>query len=509
MSEPPPAPAAVVAREARAIHAGLKALLARDVWANYREADFQRKNLRRRYLHLLLLHPTAREARDAGTHLWMQTSYAFIALYKQKLARSSSASASHPSHHHNHSNNNNTNSNNNTNGGGGAVETRKLLQRFRQFLADEERFWRALVLRVQRAYAVALAASLPPDSLPAELVGVGGAGGADADDGGVGGGGGGAGPGGGAGAGGAEERMNHFGFPPASSANNGDAGAGGQGLEIDEATARSILSKVLVCLGDIARYREQYKIPPPKKPFAGGNTIHIEARPNYTRARALYLAAHALAPAEGNAAHQVGILGGYESDTLASLAWYLRALCVRAPFDTAGENLGGVLARVVAGWRAGASSLSSSNSAAMNGGKGGGGGNGNGKGVGGGGGGGGKDASKGKELHIDLEALATRWHARKADVNGNAGTKANAGQNTEEGGENANADKATGDGETKREKGEKDEEEREDEEDEKAEPRVRVERFKRALVLLHAVWRDGRWVFFFSRLLALALGFGS
>ena len=29
--------------EARSIHAGLKVLLAGDVWANYREADFQRK----------------------------------------------------------------------------------------------------------------------------------------------------------------------------------------------------------------------------------------------------------------------------------------------------------------------------------------------------------------------------------------------------------------------------------------------------------------------------------
>jgi hypothetical protein len=36
------------------------------------------------------------------------------------------------------------------------VKTRKFLQRFRQFFADEERFWRALVLRVQRAYGVVL-----------------------------------------------------------------------------------------------------------------------------------------------------------------------------------------------------------------------------------------------------------------------------------------------------------------------------------------------------------------
>ncbi|KAJ7764035.1 hypothetical protein DFH07DRAFT_384614 [Mycena maculata] len=112
--------------EARSIHAGLKTLFTRDDLANYREAEFQHKNLRHRYLHLPLF-PSASQSRDAGTHLWMQASYALITLYKQRLAR--------PQAH-------NTN-----NAGAGTVEARRLLQRFRQFLADEERFWRALVLR--------------------------------------------------------------------------------------------------------------------------------------------------------------------------------------------------------------------------------------------------------------------------------------------------------------------------------------------------------------------------
>ncbi|KAJ7485823.1 hypothetical protein FB451DRAFT_1083325, partial [Mycena latifolia] len=315
--------AAVVAREARGIQAELKALLARDVWGNYRDADFQRKNLRRRYLNLLLLHPGTREARDAGTHLWMQTSYAFIALYKQRLSR-----AAHSNNHNNSNGNNPTNGNNKGGGSSGVVETRKLLQRFRQFLADEERFWRALVLRVQRAFGVSLPSSV---SLPPELVG--GAGGEDE--------------------GAPQDRMNHFGFPSAAvPAGTADGREGDAGVKIDAVQARSILSKALVCLGDIARYREQYKAPPslPKTAanVSGEKKRLYEPRPNYTRPRALYLAAHALAPGEGNAAHQLAILAGYESDTLAAVAWYLRALCVRAPFETARENLAGVLARVLA-----------------------------------------------------------------------------------------------------------------------------------------------------------------
>ncbi|KAJ7140884.1 hypothetical protein C8R44DRAFT_726597 [Mycena epipterygia] len=60
----------------------------------------------------------------------------------------------------------------------------------------------------------------------------------------------------------------------------------------------------LVCLGNIARYRERYKVPPGKghgHPLVKAN-MHdkfYEPRPNYARPRELYLAEHALAPHEG------------------------------------------------------------------------------------------------------------------------------------------------------------------------------------------------------------------
>ncbi|KAJ7625666.1 hypothetical protein FB45DRAFT_921994 [Roridomyces roridus] len=236
-------------------------------------------SLRRRYLHLLLLYPAARESRDAVTHLWMQTSYA------------------------------------------NPVEGRKMLQRFRQFLADEERFWRALVLRVQSAYGYALTDA---DDAAAGIAGLLGTEETLAPD----------------------DRTNQFGFPAEASTMTVDGEPADEAFaafgRVEEAHAKSVLSKALVCLGDIARYREQYK----------GSKVHeakkklYEPRANYARPRALYMAAHALAPHEGNAAHQLAILAGYETDTLASVAWYLRALCVRAGFETAGENLAGVLSRV-------------------------------------------------------------------------------------------------------------------------------------------------------------------
>ncbi|KAK7039786.1 hypothetical protein R3P38DRAFT_3468803 [Favolaschia claudopus] len=379
---------ALVAREARSIHAGLKTLLSGDVWANYREADFERKNLRRRYLHLLLLHPNARETRDAGTHLWMQTSYAFIALYKQRLN-----STSRPQNHNNQRHNNNNNN---------PVETRKLLQRFRQFLADEDRFWRALVLRVQRAYEIGPFA--PHVNLPPELV-VGSGAAAEEEE---------------HGHSATEDRMNHFGFPSAAAVSSAAE------TSVDGGTACSVLSKALVCLGDIARYREQYKMPPGKNPNAKKQQqVYIEPRPNYSRAKALYTAAHALAPEEGNAAHQLAILAGYESDPLASLFWYLRALCVAAPFDTAGENLAGMLAK-----------------------------------------------AKAVDARVQGRQNGVAENEQETKKGGGGGGRQNA-QNGN--GMNAHEGEAGTD------------EEQEDREP----PRVRVDRFRREVVLLHALWREG------------------
>ncbi|KAJ7078721.1 hypothetical protein B0H15DRAFT_532588 [Mycena belliarum] len=325
----------------------------------------------------------------------MQTSYAFITLYKQRLARPS-----------------------NSNANGGPVEARKLLQRFRQFLAEEERFWRALVRRVQRAYKIVLPRTV---ALPAELVG----GVDDAEDA----------PG---------ERTNHFGFPsargttagPGDLPDGGNIDGGGDGAEgaaegkdednaiVDTALAHSVLSKTFVCLGDIARYREQYKVSPAAA--KGGAANPHAARANYARPRALYLAAHALAPHEGNAAHQLAILAGYDSDPLAALAWYLRALCVPAPFETAEQNLAGVLARAAGSFRAGKGGSSA-----------------------------GKNGAQERGLSgVEKDARAEIW------------TWATAA-------------------------GEEVDEEKEREAEEALPPRVRIERFKRDVVLLHALWREG------------------
>ena len=98
-------------------------------------------SLRRQYLRLLLAYPYSNASKDVQTHLWMQTSHAFITAYKNRIStldKTLQSTARQPPR----------------NGGHGPVEYRKILQRFRQFLAEEEKFWTQLLVRFRRTFSL-------------------------------------------------------------------------------------------------------------------------------------------------------------------------------------------------------------------------------------------------------------------------------------------------------------------------------------------------------------------
>ncbi|KAG6890239.1 hypothetical protein C0992_002767 [Termitomyces sp. T32_za158] len=320
---------ATIAREAKGIHQSLKDLLKTKEPFD-KEVDFQRKNLRRRYLNLLLLHPYAKESKDAENHLWMQTSYAFIASYKQRIlnldrviqSKMRQTPTQRPPN-------------------APVVEHRKLVQRFRQFLADEEKFWSQLVVRLRRSFALdaatpallALGIISEADDLSANI-----------SEGGV-----------------PPNGRNHFQFPPEDSSITFTAST-----PKVKASWLAILSKALVCLGDIARYRELYN-ESGGRPRAGqeeggvarnrrnrrsGQSEEPIPRPrNYEKAQQCYDQARQLVPDDGNPSHQLAIIATYRKDSFVSLTHYYRALCVRAPYDTASENLGSVLGKSLEAWK--------------------------------------------------------------------------------------------------------------------------------------------------------------
>lgn len=72
----------------------------------------------------------------------MQTSYSIISIYKQRIAALDRAIHNPPRQGGQQQSSHSSRT----------VEYRKLLQRFRQFLAEEEKFWMQLVLRLRRYF---------------------------------------------------------------------------------------------------------------------------------------------------------------------------------------------------------------------------------------------------------------------------------------------------------------------------------------------------------------------
>lgn len=276
------------------------------------------RRLRAQYLKLLLLHPDSKEAKDIETHLWMQTSYPFISSYKQRIATLDAKlfSPHPPKHRVSHQA-----------GGGGHVEYRKTLARFRQFLAEEEKFYMLLLIRFRNQFDLV---ETQPALVQTEIIGLN-----------------------------------------TSDSHKSDLGRNIFPEQVDLFSLTSeqrsakiaIFCKLLVCVGDIARYRERYN-DGGNRPRAGheeGFTAprnnkggkkagyeHNLARPrNYTRAKTIYEQARLLSPDDGNASHQLGILASYQKDSFGSMLHYYRALCVRQPYDTASDNLMTVLKKAL------------------------------------------------------------------------------------------------------------------------------------------------------------------
>jgi tetratricopeptide (TPR) repeat protein len=267
----------------------------------------------------------------------MQTSYAFISIYKQRITSLDRALQSAPRHQPRQ-------------GGHGPVEYRKLMQRFRQFLAEEEKFWTQLVVRLRRSFGLDEAQSafvtlgiLPPDGAtsaqespeqPHSREGP------------------------------TTNGRNQFQFPPEDNISSALPQS-----SAERVGRLAILSKALVCLGDIARYRELYN-ESGGRPKAGHEETPLPARKNvrnkrggapgmeliprarnYDKAQQCYEQARLLVPYEGNPYHQLAILASYQKDLFGSLIYYYRALCVLQPYDTASENLGTVVNKALDQWK--------------------------------------------------------------------------------------------------------------------------------------------------------------
>ena len=152
----------------------------------------------------------------------MSTSYQFISEYKERIANLDRAI--------NRQQQQQQGSSRHQPGQQRVVEHRKLLQRFSQFLAEEHRFWRQLIVRMHRVFALEDASRalealhIDAEEVPAQCDGS------------------------------APRRSQHQ-FPPEADVASPTASCG---TTAQRQTMTAVMSKALVCLGDIERYKELY-----------------------------------------------------------------------------------------------------------------------------------------------------------------------------------------------------------------------------------------------------------
>ena len=262
-------------------------------------------------------HPFAKDSKDAELNLWLHTSYAFITSYKQRIANLSNpqppprgSRQAAPREAPNV-----------------PVERRKLLSRFRQFLSEEEKFWIALVTWFRKTFdlrevqpilvSLEIASDDNPDAAP-------------------------------------DGRNRGYIFPRHSDTVIKCTPEQHQGK-------LSSVSKALIFLGDIARYKEQYnesggrpkagvETGPPARTSGKNKKTPIPRARDYEKARQRYEQARILVPHEGNPSNQLAILSSYQMDTFNAIVHYYRAICVEQPYDGSAENMNKSLKKSLDFW---------------------------------------------------------------------------------------------------------------------------------------------------------------
>lgn len=216
--------------------------------------------LRCRDTHLTILfgHPFSPHAHSLDA-LWIQTTYLAIASYRDHVARAEAAAApSAPSVP--------------TGGGGGGAakqraqrnvpaeqELKKVLTRFRQFLSSEEAWYRQLIARINRFFALDALVRLA-----LSLVGI------------------------------------QLGDRHGDAHGGEDEDGHGQVPDLrpeDKREKLALVHKALICLGDVERYKEQYS--PAQRERRRPTGADAEDEERYGRARAYYDAARGVLPNEG------------------------------------------------------------------------------------------------------------------------------------------------------------------------------------------------------------------
>ncbi|OCF33156.1 hypothetical protein I316_05201 [Kwoniella heveanensis BCC8398] len=274
-----------------------------------------------RDLHLVILfaHSLSPYAQSLD-QIWHHTTYLLIAAYRDLLAnieRTLSLPGSQPS-----SGSRTRRGGGGERGGGGsgkdersqiASDLKKAATRFRQALSTEETFYRSLIGRIVNHHDLAQV-----DDTASYL---------------------------------AEAKI-----PLGDSNDEDDERANGK-LETDQEKRDklALVYKGLICLGDLERYKEQYKEPSKSRRGrsnqgpSGGRTVEEE---KFGAAKRYYEIARGLQPDDGAAFNQLAVISTYQSNDFCTTYYYFRALAIRNAFKGADGILYKFFGKVFERWRA-------------------------------------------------------------------------------------------------------------------------------------------------------------
>ncbi|GAA5959207.1 hypothetical protein JCM3765_005107 [Sporobolomyces pararoseus] len=321
-------------------------LKTKDPWN--REVEFQRDATRKAYLKIIFSSPSLTSSSlallsstrsssnlasnstslEALNLLWLETTHALIAIYRQKLSKMDKQIAENPKPPSRRSADKRGGNDGNIQyahppalGGGGGngtpvvgpVARRKLLQQFQKFLNGEQEFWKIIVNRLASRLTPSEQVELRPLGIIATRY----------DD------------------------TNTSSQPEEEEVSEEEKKR--RRLEV-----LPLVHKTLICFGDLARYIEYNSDSPTPAPATAGGSKGGRNRggkknetagrttsvaKSYTKAAECYRQANLLLPDDGNSHNQLAVLAQYAADPLASTYHYYRALTVRLPFATAIKNL--------------------------------------------------------------------------------------------------------------------------------------------------------------------------
>ncbi|WVO25198.1 uncharacterized protein IAS62_006588 [Cryptococcus decagattii] len=269
-----------------------------------KEVELHRQQCRSTHLTLLFSHPFSPYSQSLDL-LWLHTTYILIQAYRDLISRLERLPPA-PSN----SNGGNKGRRGGGGGGGGNAELKKALTKFRQVLTSEETFYRSLVARLVRFYNLGevsgVEATLKTIKLPTEYT--------TTESG--------------------EDESSHA----------------AQFASLQEKKDKILLLyKGLICLGDLERYKEQYKQP-------ANNNRHAQERERqadkFEVAENYYLAAWSLMPDDGAAWNQLAVISTYIHNDFSTTYYYYRALAVKNAFQGADGILQRFFGRIFDKWRA-------------------------------------------------------------------------------------------------------------------------------------------------------------